>query len=148
MRHVLPLVLTVPLAALAADDAEKHLERLYGESKPFVSFFNEFKEAVSKGDKEQVANMVEYPLKVKVGKKDVRIASKAALVQKYDQVFTPNVVSAVKEQQLSNLMMNYRGVAIGSGEVWYSGVCPDRECENYSVKVIQINTQSPKLTSK
>lgn len=130
---ILGVLLVAPAIAVAGSprfeatglkDAEVH------------AFFVELKTAVNDHDVKKIASMVRYPLVVK-GKASVQ--RPVDFISRYREIFTQNVISAIKRQSYKNLWGNWRGVMIGEGEVWFSGICRDQSCSSYEIKVIAVN---------
>ena len=57
---------------------------------------------------------------------------------KYDSIMTPAIAAAVQDEPYDDMMVNAKGVMLGRGEVWISGVCRDRACNRADVRVITI----------
>jgi hypothetical protein len=134
------------LSALAAlpvvqadSDISATLDSLYGDHQPYEDFFNALKQAVAAKDKHAVAGMVSYPFKTKVSGKNLAIRSAQDFVTRYDAILTPKVVSAIEQQTYDTLFARDIGVMIGSGEVWFTGVCSDSQCTQRTVKIIAVN---------
>ena len=127
-----------PAAAPAptAADVDKQLTTLFGDPAPFKAFLTELQTATAAEDQKAVTAMVDYPFKTKVDGKDVTYEKAADLQKAYDDVFTPGVLVAIKNQTYETLFANDMGVMIGSGHVWISQT---GEGEEKAVKIIGIN---------
>jgi hypothetical protein len=77
----------------------------------------------------------QFPLSVPDG--SIRNATQCRA--RYSAIFDQTVVDAIAAQQFETLFVNTRGVMIGNGEVWLSGVCQDRSCQNQSVTIVAVN---------
>ena len=108
----------------AQTDAETNstLDALFGEHAPYRTFFDELKKAVAADDRAAVAAMVDYPFQARIDGKALKIRDAAHFVADYDKIFTPRVRQAVADQSYATLFANWQGVAIGDGEIWFSGV--------------------------
>lgn len=124
------------------------MDLLFGEHERYLAFFRELKDAVARDDRPAVAGLVNYPLSVFDGRRRTVVRSPAELLQRYPAVFNDNVVRAVKAQDAEGLFANWRGVMVGSGQVWFSGICPVRDggkpCPDMTIKVIAVNTHAPR----
>jgi hypothetical protein len=115
-----------------------------GLTRPEVTLvLSELQTAVASGDAARVSKLVQFPLTVngKPGPKNPR-----EFIRDFDTVFTDVVRAAVLKQSVERLFANWRGLMIGRGEVWLSGICdhgssPDT-CENSRILVISINNNS------
>ena len=102
-------------------------------------FFAKLKSAVSARDVSGVAALTEFPLTLGG---DVSITNATMFTAKYDAIFTPKVIQALKAQSFETLFSNWRGVMVGDGELWFSGICDDPSCRSYRIRITSIsNTQ-------
>jgi hypothetical protein len=101
-------------------------------------FFQGIKDAVTKGDKASLARMVEYPITVPLGKRDQEIRTPEAFVKHYEEIINENLKAAVGEQTFETLFVNYDGVMIGNGVIWFSGLA-DADGTNKRIRIIAVN---------
>ena len=120
----------------SAEAVDANLTQLYGDPIPFKEFLTALQKAVADEDKKAVAGMVSYPFKTKVGGEDKTFEKEAALVKAYDEVFTPKIQLAIRDQTYATLFANDMGVMFGSGEVWINQV---GEGDEKAVKIIGVN---------
>jgi hypothetical protein len=120
-----------PRPGLAADTAQvdARLDLLFGEHEAYRNFLHELQIAVSEHARGRVAAMVNYPLRTRINGQWVRLQTPAQFLAHYDELLTPKTQDAITRQTYGELFSNNQGVMIGSGEVWYSGVCNDRNCQ-------------------
>lgn len=97
-------------------------------------FLHDLQEAVSKNERAKVASMIAYPIKVHVGRHRAVVRNKSDLLRKYDLVFNQKVKEALKKQQAYDLFVNWQGVMVGDGEIWFNQMVRGR-----SIKIIAIN---------
>lgn len=102
-----------------------------------VDFFNGLKQAVQKGDKQAISNMIAYPLSVHGAK--VQINDANDFVNQYAQVFTPNVVKAILAQDPYTLFANDQGVMVGNGQVWFTLVIDGQQDTEGTVFITAVN---------
>ncbi|WP_394893309.1 hypothetical protein ACG873_17155 [Mesorhizobium sp. AaZ16] len=135
---------TFILPAMAKSDKEMNsqLDELFGQHAVYHAFFTDLKKAVSAGDRKAVAAMVDYPITVSIGGKDVKIKSGKDFVAHYDHIFSEKIVMAVEKQTYAALFANDQGIMIGDGEIWIDGICLDHDCEKQAVKIITINSDT------
>ncbi len=128
----------VGVAAEAAQ-VDARLDVLFGEHEPYRSCLRELQAAVSEQAREQVANMVSYPLRTRLKGQWVRLHTPAQFLVHYDELLTWKTQQAIAQQAYGDLFSNSLGVMIGNGELWFGSVCNDHSCSARSVKIIAIN---------
>ena len=132
----------------AAQTTDQRLDYICGEHEPYHKFFDTFKTAVASDDKKTVANLINYPLMVNRESGTKYIKSSAALLRNYDAIFTENVRHEIAIQTYDTLFVNWQGVMIGRGQVWFEGICSgiitNGKCENVTVNVVTINQDAPR----
>jgi hypothetical protein len=133
---------TLPVAAQSDKEMNLRLDELFGQHELYHTFFTDLKRAVSAGDKKAVAAMVDYPITVSIGGKDVKIKSGKDFVSHYDHIFSDKIVTAVEKQTYAALFANDQGIMIGDGEIWIDGICLDHDCQKQAVKIITINSDT------
>lgn len=153
MKWWLGLCMFVPIMAWAGPEAvtaqdarhamDKQLDALYGSHAEYYAFFDRLQKEVGQRRKQQVAQMVHYPITVSMtsGKRRV-IYNTMQFVKLYDQIVSPEVEAAVHRQTYETLFARDTGLMVGNGEVWFSGVCDrmrSRKHMNCTVKIIGIN---------
>lgn len=142
-------VLCLLARASGADEPiEKRMDDLFGEHERYLAFFQTLKDSVVRDDKKAVAGLLYYPLDVFDGRRRRVVRTPAEFLKRYHEVFNENVIRAVKAQEPAALFANWRGVMLGNGQVWFSGVCADKNrdqpCADKVIKVITINTNAPR----
>ena len=106
-------------------------------------FLTGLQEAVHAGDVVAVSQMIHYPIYVELNGQPTQLASPEQLQQEYSRVFTPGVQIAIAEQKFAELFVNWKGVMLGNGEVWFSGVCLDEDCNEYDIGIMAVNNWLP-----
>ena len=141
-RIAVLLACTVAGAAtsLRAQDrtTSESIQLLLGDSTRYREAITAFQKAVKAHDAAAVAALVHYPIKVSVGGSRRTIKTPQKFVAKYDSIMTPAITAAVQDEPYDDMMVNAKGVMLGRGEVWISGVCRDRACNLADVRVITI----------
>jgi hypothetical protein len=136
---VLAVVAGAPVAARSDEETSARLDRLFGAHEPYEAFLARLKDAVAAGDRRLVAAMIAYPLETRVAGEPVTLAAPDDVVQRYDQLFAPPVVAAIGRQSYATLFATAKGVMIGDGEIWFSGICGDAACTDVTVRISAIN---------
>jgi hypothetical protein len=96
-------------------------------------FFRDLQEAVAKDERARVASMFDYPVYVR-GRRTLRLKRRADLLRRYDAVFNGKVKRALAAQKASELFVNYQGIMIGDGEIWFG-----QNAKNNKLGIIAIN---------
>jgi hypothetical protein len=102
-------------------------------------FFYRIKDNVANDRRMELAEMVYYPITAYIGDSQEDILDADQFVANYDQIINQRVRDAVLNQMEDDLSINYQGVMIGAGEIWFGGVCTDNSCNEYAVYIFAIN---------
>ena len=86
---------------------------------------------------QQLATLIAYPLRTPgcKGAHCPTINNAETLVRQFHTVFTQDTLKAIAKQDSSRLFINYQGVMIGRGQVWYG--FPSSHAT--TIKIIAIN---------
>ena len=84
----------------------------------FESVFKTIQSLVAKGEKEKVAEYIRYPLT----SANITVRSTEEFIKNYDSIITGKVKTALINQKVEELFVNYKGVMVGAGEVWFTVV--------------------------
>jgi hypothetical protein len=90
------------------------------------AFLAQLQAAVQSNNKEQIAEMIGYPLLVLSSVKRTHIAKKQAFLSNYSLIFTDPVRDAILHQASQCLFGNSSGAMVGNGEVWFVEQAPDQ----------------------
>jgi hypothetical protein len=104
-----------------------------------AAFLVSLQRAVRDNQPGAVAALVNFPLRVNRSGQSTLVRNADAFARSYAKIFTGEVRAAVLEQDASALFRNWQGAMIGSGEVWFSGICTDRACSGHRLAVISVN---------
>lgn len=86
----------------------------------FEKVFKTVQSLVEKGDKQQVAQYILYPVNVYINGQKTKISNEAEFVKYYDQIFNEKVKQALITQDVKETFVNYKGVMVGNGEIWFT----------------------------
>lgn len=78
--------------------------------------------------------MINYPFRARIGGKAVKVKDAAHFAADFDKIITAKVKQTVLDQIYPALFVNWQGISIGDGEVWFSGVG-----DQSVIKIIAIN---------
>ena len=103
-------------------------------------FFDCLKIATKRDDRHALSRLIRYPLRVNTAKGANIIRTPAAFMKAYPMIFNPRVKAAIDAQRFEDVFVSYRGIMIGNGEVWISGIS-ERGRSKPTIKIISINNQ-------
>lgn len=109
-----------PVLAGDANELNATLDAMFGEHQRYQTFFTDLKKAVIKGYKNDVAALVDYPFMARIDGKRVEILDAAHFVADYDKIITASVANALHAQAYEDLFVNWQGVMVGDGEIWFA----------------------------
>jgi len=101
------------------------------------AFFNCLKIASAHDDKDTLSQLIRYPLRTN-GRNTIR--TPAAFKRAYPTIFNSRVKRAIEAQRFEDLFVSYRGLMVGGGEVWISGIAT-KSAGKTPLKIISINNQ-------
>ncbi len=78
-----------------------------------------FGRGVKAGDKASVAAQIRYPVTLGLDGKRVTLKSPAALLARYDDIFTPALCEQIQQGLPRNMFVRDQGAMLGSGVVWF-----------------------------
>jgi hypothetical protein len=100
-------------------------------------FLGLIKELISLKDRQKLALLVDYPINVNLHGKTVQIKSRKDFIRNYNEIITPRVRKSALKQNFEDLFVNWQGVMIGSGEIWFGAVI--QKGGQTVLKIIAIN---------
>lgn len=102
---------------------------------PARAFVQHLQTLVASDDRQQIATLIAYPLRINRGPKNrTLIRSRADFLAHYDSIITPKVRSALANKNAARcLFYNSNGFMIGNGEIWFDGDSAS------SLKIISMN---------
>jgi hypothetical protein len=125
-RSAAPVEPETPAANPPVAERLKGIARLDPEA--VAQYLNDLKAIVARGDRAAACALVNYPITIGAPPKTKTIASAASCEKNYERIFTPRVIDAIGKQQFADLFVNYQGVMIGRGEIWFGGICDNDQC--------------------
>lgn len=97
------------------------------------TFLARLQAAVQSNDREQIAEMISYPVLILNSGKRTHIRQKKEFLTNFRLIFTDPVRDAILHQTAQCLFGNSTGAMVGNGEVWFREQPPDQW------KIITIN---------
>ena len=101
-------------------------------------FFDCLKIATMHDDGDTLSQLLRYPLRTGSSKREIIIRTPAAFKKAYPMIFDAKVKHAIETQRFEDLFVSYRGLMVGNGEVWISGIV-DPTSGKTIIKIIAIN---------
>ena len=106
-------------------------------AKEFEKSFNIIKALVKNNEKLKVANYVSYPLNVNKKDSKIKIKSKEEFIKSYDSIITEEVKKALINQDVAKTFVNYQGVMVGDGEMWFTHI--NNKAMIYAINIFKNN---------
>jgi len=126
---VFALVTTFAQAESTGPDGMTHAQ--------LSEFLKSLQTAVANDDAASVAKLSRFPLRVNLPNKKTLQAQQ--FITQYPKLITAKVKTAVLAQTAETLFRNSNGAMIGNGEIWFSGICLNKQCTKQTTKIISIN---------
>jgi hypothetical protein len=83
------------------------------------NFVNKIQGYIVNDNKEQLAEVVNYPIKVYINGKKTNIPNKDSFIKNYDGIFYPKFKQVISNTSTEYLFANFRGIMFGDmGEIW------------------------------
>jgi hypothetical protein len=99
--------------------AESYCDSQSGRYDQSVKFQQAFVTAARKNDRTAIVSLVRYPLHVNVASSNHFVIKDAATLQaRYQSVFTPHVLDAIKQADPQNVFCRMGMSMLGSGVIW------------------------------
>lgn len=118
MRVLAPILL---ILSACGDDARFALAGI-DRPRDVRRFLNDLKDAADAGDLESLADHIRLPFTTYSKGEAVRqYATRSELKPDLERLFTRRVLAAIQDQNFATLFVNYQGVMIGRGAVWFDG---------------------------
>ena len=95
--------------------------------KDVEEFADKIQSYIINGDKQQLANQIQYPINAKLNGKVVKIQNKDYFIKNYDLIFYPKYKAAITNSFTKYLFVNYKGIMFGQDEfnIWFNEITPN-----------------------
>lgn len=134
-----PSAAAAPAVDTAGDQAiNDSIDNVLGDHTRYQAAIAHLQQAVAAKDAAAAAALVDYPFTATIDGKKTAIKDADAFVAQYDKIVTPAIADTIVKQKYAELMVSGKGVMFGSGEAWLNGVCKDKGCKAFDVKVVTI----------
>ena len=86
------------------------------------------RQAIKGGDRQKIASVIRYPFYLYNNGEVVKTyQDETAILADFDSLFSPGVRSAILSARYENLFINYQGVMVGNGDIWFDGWAADNQ---------------------
>lgn len=92
------------------------IDTMLGEHEKYRAVIIELQKSVVERDANAVAALVNYPIRVKLGGKDVVLKDQQAFIARYADVMTPDIAKTIVSNRYSGLLVNAKDVMFDSGQ--------------------------------
>ena len=99
--------------------------------------------AVNAGNLQQVADHIQFPLRVNTARGNFYFVRREDFPADYAKIFTAELRAAIRKQDMSALEQSAGDISIGDGMVTATGVCSDRGCATLAPRVTTIDVRTP-----
>jgi cyclopropane fatty-acyl-phospholipid synthase-like methyltransferase len=122
MQAIPTIFALAPCLSAQESEVDKRIRTVAGlDVQQTKTFFAELKRAIAQKDKKKVSAMVAFPTEVDLkGIPKTKIRTREEFEKYYDEIINENVFEAVQNQSYDELFVNWRGLMIGNGQIWFS----------------------------
>ena len=103
------------------------------------TFFLIVKTSMAAGDDVKIAELVKYPIRVKLDGQELVLKDQGEFLEQYKTIFDQSFTHALFEMDETNLTLLPNGVQVGNGELWFNYYCVDLSCSRAQFLITQIN---------
>ena len=97
------------------------------------------KTALTAGDDLKVAELVRYPIRVRLDGQEILLRDPQGFLDQYDKIFDESFITTLFEMDEKKLDLLPNGVQVGNGELWFNYYCVDLSCSGAQFLITQIN---------
>jgi hypothetical protein len=97
------------------------------------------KTAIAAGDSVKIAELVKYPIRVKLDGQESLLKDQQEFLDQYEKIFDEGFMNTLFEIDETNLTLLPNGVQVGNGELWFNYFCVDLSCSDAQFLITQIN---------
>jgi len=106
-----------------------------------IDFLLEIQDSLRTDDKEKLASLVYYPITINSfdGNNDKEIQNAEEFIANYEKIVTPEWKDIILSQEPARLFTNWQGVMVSRGELWFTAICNDKNCQDAKLYIVTIN---------
>ena len=138
VSHTKTIEFKLTLQSICGSDIEHRYADFYGTDEDVEKFMKQVKASILNGDKEWIANHINYPIKTTLFKnKTTTINNKKQLIDNFDQIFYQAFKDKIQSFCVCNMFNNYQGAMLGNGEIWiYNSTSSTKDKFDFILKTI------------
>ena len=112
---------------------DKRYPLIEGTTEDVENFAKEIKSYIKSDEKEKLAELIQYPISVKIHNANKTINNPQEFIQSYEDIITDHFKYRIDVSYTRYLFSNDMGVMMGNGDVWFNSL------EGKGLKIIAIN---------
>jgi hypothetical protein len=101
--------------------------------------FSIVKTAMAAGDDRKIAELVRYPIHVRLDGQELVLRDQQEFLDQYEKIFDESFITAFFDMDEEKLSLLPNGVQVGKGELWFNYYCVDLSCSDAQFLITQIN---------
>ena len=137
-----PTATNTPTNQELLDALDKGAQALFHMSgSKLIGFLLEIQDSLRTDNKEKLASLVYYPITIYgfEGNNDKEIQNSDEFIANYEKIVTPEWKDIILSQDPAKLFINWQGVMVSRGELWFGALCLDQSCKETKLYIITIN---------
>lgn len=137
---------TLTVTPSGLEQLNQRTEFLFGEPYSNVlDFFLIIQEYLRTDNRTELASLILYPTTVhSIDGIDMVINDESEFISYYDKIVTNKWKGVILTQNPSELFINYRGIMVNRGELWFGPLCMDGSaCEQKKYFILKITNDTP-----
>ena len=145
---VLGIILTLVVASItlsactskssSSTSSNKYTAMSDRSDKEVEDFAQKIVSLVNEDKKDSLAELVAYPINIKIDNEKMSIANSSEFVKNYDKIITPNLKMNIEKAKTTDMFVSADGVMLGgdSNNIWFRDITEDNK---QVLKIIGIN---------
>lgn len=100
------------------------------------NILDNMKSSIKNNNYDYLVSITSLPIKAFVNNERIEISDRTTLKMYQSQIFNTKVIDAIEQQKFDELFVNWRGVMIGTGELWLG-----RKYKSQEINIIAVNNK-------
>lgn len=118
-KRVLEVIDIELLEALPEVSEDRYALAGFMDAEAFENFFSSLRIFINSDERDHLVELFHYPMTLTVNGEIYNIEDRYGLLENYDDIFDPFVKFTINNQRLDQFMVQYDGVGIGTGQMWF-----------------------------
>jgi hypothetical protein len=89
-------------------------------------------------DPEAFASLVHYPPRISVNGFRPTWKAPSDFERHFKCIITPGIRQVILDQDPEDLISRNEGIGLGTGQLWFGGICPTESCEAHAILIFTI----------